>query len=447
MSDSNSDEKQSVVICGAGLAGSLMVVYLAKRGHPVEVFERRADMRTENISAGKSINLALGTRGLTALDRVGLKEKVEALGIPMPGRMMHDREGRLTFQPYGVGGQANLSVSRRGLNEILMDEAESQSGVPIHFDHKCVDLNLDASEVIFEKKGGKKVARKADLIIGADGAFSAVRGRLQKTDRFTYSQEYISHGYKELTIPPTASGDFAIDPNALHIWPRHDHMMIALPNLDKSFTCTLFLGFEGSSSFATLKSEDQILGFFRREFPDAVGLLPTLLEDFQENPTGSLVTVRCAPHHHGNNVLLIGDAAHAVVPFYGQGMQAAFEDCRVFDDVLDEVQGDLKGALPVYSQRRVADANAIADLALGNFMEMRSHVANPAFLFRKKAEKALHRLMPNTFIPLYAMVSFTNIPYAEAVERARRQDRFLGMGLMGTAASAGALLLSRRRDK
>jgi kynurenine 3-monooxygenase len=447
MPQANDNQAENVVICGAGLAGSLMGVYLAQRGHSVEIFERRPDMRAEEMSAGKSINLALGTRGLTALDRVGLKEKVEALGIPMPGRMMHDIDGRLTFQPYGVDGQANLSVSRRGLNEILMDSVEELTGVPIHFNHKCVDLDLDKSEVIFEKPGKKKVTRKADLIIGADGAFSAVRGRLQRTDRFTYSQEYISHGYKELVIPPTASGEFALDPNALHIWPRHDYMMIALPNLDKTFTCTLFLGFEGSPSFATLNSEARILEFFRREFPDAVGLMPTLVEDFTNNPTGSLVTVRCAPHHHGDNVLLIGDAAHAVVPFYGQGMQAAFEDCRVFNEVIDEVGGNLKAALPLYSQRRVADANAIADLALGNFLEMRSHVANPGFLFRKKAEKTLHRLMPNTFIPLYSMVSFTNIPYAEAVERARRQDRFLGMGLMGTAASAGALLLSRRRRK
>ncbi|MFP4597891.1 MAG: FAD-dependent oxidoreductase [Persicimonas sp.] len=420
------DAKTTVNIAGAGLSGSLVACYLAQQGCDVQVFEYRDDFRKAGFAGGRSINLALSTRGLNALAGVGLEEKVREMCIPMHGRMMHSRDGELTFQPYGLEGQFINSVSRAGLNQLMVDEADSYDSVDFHFSTKCrgVDLASGAPE-LEDLESGEHYQGPEGVTIGADGAFSKVRQRLQKTDRFNYAQEFLSHGYKELELPPADDGAHRLDKNALHIWPRHDFMMIALPNQDGSFTCTLFMAFEGKDSFEQLQTEADVEAFFAREFPDAVPHMPTLLDDFFDNPTSSLVTIRCEPYHWEDRVLIIGDAAHAVVPFYGQGMNAAFEDCFVFDTLFEQYDGEWSQILPKFSELRKPNADAIADLALYNYTEMRSRVADPAFLLRKKLERQLHKMFPETWVPLYSMVTFSNIPYAEARERADKQDRLL----------------------
>jgi kynurenine 3-monooxygenase len=414
------DDQKHVIIIGAGLVGSLLAIYLQKRGCRVEVYERRPDMRTENIRAGKSINLALSNRGWRPLTEVGLEGALKKLIIPMKGRMMHDLEGELSFQPYGKEGQAINSISRGGLNSLLMDTAESH-GVTFHFNYKCTNIDFDNTIAYVEKNG---VTRKlpADTIFGADGAFSAVRIAMQKTDRFDYSQNYISHGYKELSFAPSVEGEFVLEKNTLHIWPRKDFMLIALPNLDKSFTVTLFLPFEGEKSFAKLNSNNEILNFFATEFPDAKTLMPNLLEEFEQNPAASLVTVRCYPWVK-NNVALIGDAAHAVVPFYGQGMIAGFEDCYVLNSLLDTHNDDWQSALEEFQKQRKPDDDAIATLALENFVVMRDKVADEKFLLRKKIEAHLNTLYPEKWIPLYSMVTFNeNLRYSEALAKGKKQE-------------------------
>ena len=327
------NSSKHIAICGAGLVGSLLSIYLAKRGYKVSVFERRGDMRHGSYVGGRSINLALSNRGIRALAEVGLAEEIKKVAIPMHGRVMHNRAGELSFLQYGKEGQFINSVSRSALNIVLMDKAE-ELGVDFHFEQRITKVDLEKT-ILTVDHGESTVVRNFDLIIGADGAFSAVRGALQFTDRFDYSQDYIDHGYKELHIPPGTAGSFQLEKNALHIWPRESFMMIALPNPDGSFTCTLFFPFEGSPSFNRLKTDAEVSMFFESTFPDAVKLMPSLLEDYNANPTSSLVTVRCYPWVK-NNTLLIGDAAHAIVPFFGQGMNAGFEDCRILNNLLNQ---------------------------------------------------------------------------------------------------------------
>ncbi|MBL3656974.1 FAD-dependent oxidoreductase [Fulvivirga sediminis] len=409
----NKVEKISIV--GAGLVGSLMSVYLAKRGYKVSLFESRPDLRKADISAGRSINLALSNRGWLPLQEVGLKEKAEKLTIPMKGRMMHNEKGELTFQPYGKSGQAIYSISRSGLNSLLLDAAEA-TGVEVFFNQKCKEVDLNNNILLLNDK---KIS--SDIIIGADGAFSVIRQAMEHTSRFNYSQQYLEHGYKELSIPPSSTNDFKIDKNSLHIWPRGNFMLIALPNLDGSFTCTLFFPFEGDQSFDQLHSDEAIINFFKKEFPDAYELMPDLLNDFHSNPTSALVTVRSSPWYK-NRSLLIGDAAHAIVPFYGQGMNCGFEDCRVLNDLLTQFEDNWDLALPEYSQMRTPDANAISDLALKNFIEMRDHVADNDFLLRKKIEAKLNELYPEKWIPIYSMVTFNeNIRYSKAAALGKLQ--------------------------
>lgn len=416
--------KTKITIAGGGLAGSLMAVYMAKRGYEVHVYERRPDMRRADISAGKSINLALSTRGLRALEKAGLKDAVLANAIPMKGRMMHDEQGNLAYQPYGKEGQHINSVSRGGLNKHLLQLADENPDVHLHFDMKCLDVNLKEGKAKFLDANGKIHDVESDLIIGGDGAFSAVRMRMMKRGRFNYSQTYLEHGYKELTIAPNAEGDFAMDPNCLHIWPRGEYMLIALPNPDKTFTCTLFFPFEGPHSFATLTDEQAVLKFFHAHFADAVPLMPELVKDFFENPTGSLVTVRCYPWVN-QKAVLIGDACHAVVPFYGQGMNCAFEDCVVLDECLEQYLPDWDAALDAYQKLRKTNADAIADLALQNFVEMRDLVGDEDFLRQKEVEHALCELYPDLFKSQYEMVTFTNMPYREALEHGAENTRIV----------------------
>jgi len=434
------------IIVGAGLAGSLLAISLARLGRTVEVYERRLDPRRKGFIGGRSINLALSIRGINALERVGLAERVLADAIPMRGRMMHGVTGGLTFQPYSKDPSDTInSVSRGGLNITLLDAAEACEGVTIRFGARCLDVDLENAAATFvDEQSGEEFTAQADALLGTDGAFSAVRGAMQKTDRFDYSQEYLEHGYKELTIPPGAGGEFAMAPHALHIWPRGGSMMIALPNQDHSFTCTLFWPYQGAHSFEAVQRREDILAFFERHYPDAVALMPTLVEDFETNPTSSLVTVRCWPWRVGRS-LILGDAAHAIVPFYGQGMNCAFEDVAALADRLTASGFDIDEAFEEFQARRKPNAEAIADLALANFIEMRDKVGSRWFLLKKKGEKILHRLFPKAFLPLYNMVSFTTIPYAEAVARARGQAGTIKSALAAAAALvvlAGVLLIA-----
>lgn len=417
-----SPSETHVVIAGAGLVGAFLACQLGSLGYRVTLCERRSDPRAAGFVGGRSINLALSCRGITALRGLGLDERVLASSIRMPGRMLHDPAGNLTYQAYSSDpGDAIQSISRSGLNLILLESASRHDSVRMVFDAKCVAADLAAPAIdIFA--GGERTRITGDFVIGCDGAFSGVRAEMQVQDRFNYSQYYLDHGYKELTIPPAAESGvdsslhkgFAMDPAALHIWPRGHYMMIALPNADRTFTCTLFWPFEGANSFAELPTDGDVRGYFEAHFPDAARLMPTLERDYTDNPVGSLVTVRCSPWQKHARTLLLGDAAHAIVPFYGQGMNAGFEDCRLLAEAIDANGGDLGRAIESFAASRIPAANAIADMALENFVEMRDSVADPMFLLRKRVEHALHRHNPARYTPLYNLVSFSNMPYDEA---------------------------------
>lgn len=415
-----------ISILGAGLIGSLLGVYLRKRGLDVSIYEKRPDWRAKTAhTGGKSINMALSYRGWKALEKVGLKEKVEAYTIPMYGRRVHNEHGSTYFQRYGKENEAIYSISRGYLNSILLDEAE-KAGVDLHFDHKVEEVDVTKNKVSFSLPNAENKALEASVIIGADGAFSSLRNAMQRQTRFNYRQEYITHGYKELTIPATESGEFAMDPNALHIWPRGSFMLIALPNLDKSFTCTLFLPFEDERvSFDKIEDDQDVIQLFQTHFNDAYQLMPTLASDFARNPTSALINTECYPWTT-NNCLLIGDAAHAIVPFYGQGMNCGFEDCYVLDGLIEKFgtfSWDL--VFEKFQKIRKPDTDAICKLAMDNFKEMCQSVADPKFMVRKKIEAKLHELFPHEWVPLYSMVTFTDIKYSEAYALGRIQESVL----------------------
>ncbi len=423
----SSTSSQHVLIVGAGLAGSLLACYLARASYRVSVYERRPDPRVKGYVGGRSINLALSVRGIAGLAGAGLAEMVmNTEAIAMRGRMIHPATAGAApvFQPYSHDSKDAInSVSRGGLNLALIHAAAAYPNVQMHFDHLCSDVDLDAPAAIFETAAGvKRVA--ADLILGADGAFSPIRGKRQKTDRFDYSQTYLEHAYKELHIP-ARNGEFAMDAHALHIWPRGSSMMIALPNRDKSFTCTLFWPLTGAHSFANLKTSADVEQFFRSQYPDASALMPTLAEDYFRNPTGSLVTVRCFPWRWQDKVCILGDSAHAIVPFYGQGMNAAFEDCLELSQCLAKYPNDRAKALDEFQHTRKPHSDAIADMALANFVEMRDKVGSPDFLYRKKVEQTVHHAFPDKVSPQYNLVSFSTVPYAEAQKRGRVLDAML----------------------
>jgi kynurenine 3-monooxygenase len=430
------------VLIGSGLAGGLLAAYLGRRGYEVDLHERRSDPREGNIVGGRSINLAISTRGIHALEQIGIADEAMRHAIPMRGRMIHDKSGALHFAPYDVDPKKCInSIGRASLNATVIEAAQRYPNVRVHFNHKCTDVDLAEASCDLETEIGKLTVR-GDAVIGVDGAFSAVRASMQRNiDNFQYDESYLAHGYKELTIPPAPDGSWRIEKNALHIWPRKSFMMIALPNPDGSFTCTLFWQFEGRRSFGTTKTDDDIRRFFHEEFPDAVALMPTLLEDFKNNPTGSLVTIRCAPWYYGDRICLLGDAAHAVVPFYGQGMNAAFEDCVVFNECLDKFGDNRERAFAGYFEGRKENADALADLAIGNFIEMRDKTASKTFRAKKKLDHLLEAALPSVYLPLYTMVTFTRIPYAQAARRARLQDRILYTGLV-TLVLIGILVLA-----
>lgn len=408
-------KNETVVVLGAGLSGSLMALYLAKRGFKVEVYERRPDMRKIEMSAGKSINLALSVRGLYALKEVGMEKEILDLCISMPGRMVHSLTGDTHFQSYSKdNSKAINSVSRGDLNMRLMDRAE-EAGASIHFNQKSIALDWESGEVeLKDEVSGKSKKVSGQAIIACDGANSGLRNALLYRARFDYSQTFLTHGYKELTMPSSPDGKHKMETNALHIWPRSHYMLIALPNLDGSYTCTLFLPYEGSPSFKELKTEADVLKFFEAVFPDALTMMAGLEKQYFNNPLGHLVTVRCSPWAFGDKAVLVGDAAHAIVPFYGQGMNAAFEDCTEINRLIGLYENDWAKIFPLYQANRMGNGNAIADLALDNFIEMRDKVGNKDWVFRKELEHALERDFPEHYISRYELVSFSRVPYLEA---------------------------------
>ncbi|KAF9999263.1 kynurenine 3-monooxygenase, mitochondrial precursor [Entomortierella chlamydospora] len=438
---------RNVAIVGAGPVGSLMAVYCANRGWNVHIYESRPDMRLPENKAkiqNRSINLALSVRGLTALKGTGLAldELIMKSGLPMRGRMLHiGREGNLVSQNYGVHGECINSVDRAKLNEDLITAAEALSNVKITFDHALKRADLDKGTLELQNRITKEIVKaEADLIIGCDGAYSSVRNSLMRHVRMDFGQEYIPHGYCELSIPAKVGADgqpeFAMDPEHLHIWPRHKFMMIALPNPDKSFTVTLFMPFV---NFEMIHNEGDLLNFFDEYFTDAVTLMgkDLLVKEYFKNPKGSLVMIRANPYHYKDRCIILGDAAHSMVPFYGQGMNCGFEDVRILDSLFSEFnvkptkQGDadksLELALQAYTDRRAKDLKAICELALNNYIEMRHDVTSPVYIMRRSIESWLHLLVPAKVIPLYTMVSFSNRPYSEAYIRHKSQGFWLGV--------------------
>lgn len=421
---------RSAIVIGAGLSGCLSGILLAQRGFTVNIYEYRADARTCAPQSQRSINLAISTRGLTALHLAGLADQVRALGVPMHGRCVHPIRGALQLQRYGGSGEHLLSIPRDALNKLLLDACTSK--VRIHFQHKCVQVDLRSKSATF-LFNRNTIQAHADLIIGADGTFSRVRAAMMREPPFDYSQAYISASYKEIELEARRA-DGRIPFEWLHIWPRHRFMLIALPNHDGSFTCTLFLD---SAKFAQLRTADDVNTFFATTFPDVSALMPDLPAQFLASPTAPLLTTRCTPYHYRDSALLIGDAAHSMVPFYGQGSQVAFEDCRILAQLLDKHR-ELGVVLSEYTKVRKPNADAIADLSLDNYIDMASRSVTPLPVLRKRVGVLLHKLFPNSWLPLYTMISFTNIPYAEAVARARRQEKWVVASTMALATAGVA---------
>jgi kynurenine 3-monooxygenase len=415
-----------VTLIGAGLNGPLLAISLVQRGFAVDIYERRPDMRRVRMSAGRSINLALSTRGIHALTQAGLWDAMRKIIIPMNGRMMHSISGDLTFQPYGKNESEVInSISRAELNIALMNAAEER-GVTIHFQQRCRGFDLKTGAVYLRnEETGEATAVESSTVIGCDGSASAIRTEMLKLNRFNFSQHYLDYGYKELTIPAGPDGTHLMETHALHIWPRGNYMLIALPNIDGTFACILFLPFDGPDSFAALTTPSDVASFFESRFPDALPLMPQLAENYFANPTGAMVTIKCSPWHVDAKSLLLGDAAHAIVPFFGQGLNCGFEDCTCLLDLLDRHGADWPRVFEEFEQARKINTDAIADLAVENFVEMRDRVADPRFLFRKKVELALEAKYPGLFVPKYSMVTFHRIPYSIALERGQVQDKIL----------------------
>jgi kynurenine 3-monooxygenase len=417
--------KKEVTIIGAGLVGSLLSIYLAKKGYKVTIYERRQDMRKEEVEAGRSINLALSDRGIKALQEVGIADYVLKIAIPMHGRSIHNLDGSNAYQPYGKEGQYINSVSRRELNCKLMDLAE-EHGVTIFFNYKLLSVDFKNETITFQKNEQAET-KDYGLLFGSDGAYSATRlAHMLQHSSFDYHQYYIDCGYKELSIPAGENGEFLLEKNALHIWPRKEYMLIALPNIDGSFTGTLFFPFEGKTSFEKLKTAEQVTRFFNETFPDVVQLVPEVADQFFNHPTSSLVTVKCFPWIRKDSFCLIGDAAHAIVPFFGQGMNAGFEDCSVLNYLLEKHEEDWAATLQEFQSLRKPDADAIADLAVANFTEMGAKTADPKFLLQKKIEAKLHEYYPEKWIPAYSQVTFSpQIRYSEALKNSQKQEAIM----------------------
>lgn len=421
-------EQEHILIIGAGLCGSLLALRMAQRGYKVSLVEKRPDLRKEVIDAGRSINLAFSNRGMKGLQLVGLEKEVDDLCIPLRGRMIHPVEGDNFMSPYSGRGEHINSISREDLNIMLLNECDKMANLEIHFNKKCTGVAIDKATATFEDYHTKEVKKyEADVIMGADGVGSALRKSMldHRKFLFSYGQDFLTHGYKELSFPPAEGGGYLTEKNALHIWPRGKDMMIALPNLDGSFTVTLFLSWEeGKNSFENLNSDEAVIEFFKEEFPDALPLMPELTSEFVNNPTSPLGTIKCSPWHAYGKVLLLGDAAHGIVPFYGQGMNAAFEDIVVLDQAMDKHPGDWDGAFRAFQGERKEDTDAIADLAVDNFHEMKAHTASEIFQEKRKLEIAFEEEFPSEYFSKYSLVTFReDLRYSEAMRRGRVQDK------------------------
>lgn len=439
--------KPKIVIIGAGLGGALLAIYLAKEGFSVDLYERRGDMREEPVERGRSINMTLAARGLNALARAGVLDEVMKNTIPLRGRMIHNEDGTRTFQPYGRNRREVIhSIKRKQLNCTLMDAAERMPGVNLFFNKRCVSIDKERGSLrVRDERTGEESEVQADLIVGADGAFSTIRQQMHRGLRAHYAQEFLDWGYKELTIPPAGNGAHQIENDVLHIWPRGDQMLLAMPNADGSFTCTCILPFEGESpNFSSEWSGDDVVGLFRKRFEDAIPLMPTLVEDFKSNQTMVMVTTHTSPWHYKDRVVLIGDACHAVVPFYGQGMNAAFEDCALLTEKLAASGGqNLEQIFREYQRERKPNTDALAELSQQNFDELRKKIKSPLFVARKKVDITLNSLLPKTWVPLYTMMSHTTMPYAEAVRRFKKQSRvarLLGLDIVLLSVAGGTIV-------
>ena len=412
-----------IAVVGSGLVGSLLAIYLKKHGHEVHVFDRSVDIRKVNFS-GRSINLAMSVRGWKALDDAGVGHQVRDIAIPMSKRAVHLVDG-LNFQPYGKNDENIYSISRGVLNKKMIDLAEA-AGVKFLFEQKIWDVDLATATLhIGETERGEWTDLKYDMVFGADGAFSRIRHRMQRQSMFNYSQEFLNIGYKELNIPANADGSHKLDKNALHIWPRGKYMLIALPNLDGSFTCTLFMPFDGENSLNSLTSTEDVIAFFTKNLPDTLEVIPKLTEDFFKNPTSTLVTMKCFPWTFSDKIALIGDASHAIVPFYGQGMNSGFEDITILNQLILEHGDDWKTIFSQYEISRKPNADAIAELSYRNFVEMSTKTADPDFILQKKIEKHFSDKYPDKWIPLYSMVTFSTIPYSEALQMGDFQESIM----------------------
>ncbi len=416
-----------VTILGAGLTGPLLALYFARRGYRVDVYEQSPNFREHGFTGGRSINLALSDRGIRGLEGARVDDEVMKDAIPMKGRMVHALDGKTELQPYSRTGRHINSISRGRLNITMVNASGYHEDVKFHFDFACTNVDFEQKQITLQHSSGEEIVRDVDLLFGADGANSALRHAMERdVEDFTAHTDWLSHGYKELEIPPGPDGEFLIEKNALHIWPRHDFMMIALPNPDATFTSTLFAPMEGENGFDQIKTNADVHDYFNQHFPDALPLMPGLTENWHANPTSQLGTLYSEPWYVDDWACLVGDAAHAIVPFYGQGMNACFEDCRVLNDILDEHgDNDWEAILREFYLRRKRNADAIAQLAVNNFLEMRSKVVDEKFLRKKKIDAALANMFPDRWTPLYEMVTFSHLPYADALEQSRRQDTLL----------------------
>lgn len=445
-----------VTIVGAGLSGSLMAIYLARRGYRVDLYELRGDMRREPVESGKSIKLTLAERGLSALRELGLEEEVKTrCCIPLNGRVVHSGSGPVAFIPYGKDEHEVIySFSRTDLNSLLLDHAESHPNVRIHFHQRCTGIEKKAATALFQDVRSREETRvTADFLIGADGAFSSVRQQMQRRERADYRQEFLPWGYKEFSIVAGADGTHLMEKHALHIWPHGDHMLFALPNLDGSFNAVCVLPFQGEHSFEVIQSDENLLGLFREHFGDALPLMPNLLSEFSSRNVSEFLTLKTSHWHHEDKVVLIGDACHTVVPFYGQGMNSAFEDCSVLNVCLAKHPDDRKRAFSEYQALRKPNTDVLADLSVSNFHELRDTVRRPVVEARKRTSIFLNRLFARHSIPLYTMISHSTVPYAECVAISRRQERiarFLGLDLVVGAVALVVRLraaIARRRSR
>ena len=423
------NSNQKLLIIGAGLCGSLMALRMAQRGYQVQLVEKRPDLRDVTQDAGRSINLSLSDRGLKALRLAGVEEQALELCIPMYGRMIHDQKGNTFMSNYsGRDGEYINSISRPGLNMLLLDKAEEMPNVELIFNKGCTAIDLEKGTANFTDYNTKQECTfEGDLVLATDGAGSVVRKAMfnKRELLFSFSQQWLTHGYKEITIPATKDGGYRTEKGALHIWPRGEDMLIALPNLDGSFTVTLFAPYANTKyCFDNLTTPEMVQEYFTQEYPDAIALMPNLVTEFFDNPTGPLGTIRCSPWHCYEKVVLLGDAAHAIVPFYGQGMNASFEDVFVFDEILDKHQGDWKTVLSEYEKTRRKDTDAIANLALDNFHEMKEHTASPLFQEKRKLEMTFEGEFPTAYCSKYSLVTFNeDISYHQAMTRGRAQDK------------------------